>query len=167
MKNTKRQFWIPLTIILNITFFGSLLVIIYVFQLGMSLIEALIAAIVLYLSAGILNNNLREEVRISKRVNRFSSGVSTFIIFGIILIIRLLFEALGNFYIFEDFYLFRFLNTDAFLFATMVTIFLPLHAIFLKRFAKYKLQDDENIVQSEQFRRVYIKFIILAWIVGA
>ncbi len=167
MKNTKRQFWIPSTIILNITFFGSLLVIIYVFQLGMSLIEALIAAIVLYLSAGILNNNLREEVRISKIVHRFSSGVSTFIIFGIILIIRLLFEALGNFYIFEDFYLFRFLNTDAFLFAIMVTIFLPLHAIFLKRFAKYKLHDDENIIQSEQFRRVYIKFIILAWIVGA
>ncbi|KKN59548.1 hypothetical protein LCGC14_0540910 [marine sediment metagenome] len=167
MKNTKRQFWSISTIILNITFFGSLLVIIYVLQLGMSLVEALVAAIVLYLSAGIINNNLREEVRISKKVHRFSSGVSTFIIFGIILVIRLLFEALGVFYIFEDFYLFRFLNTDAFLFAIMVTIFLPLHAIFLKRFVKYKLHDDENIVQSEQFRRVYIKFIILAWIVGA
>lgn len=167
MKNKKRQFWIISTIILTITFFGSLLVILYVLQLGMSLIEALVAAIVLYLSASILNNNLREEVRISKRVHRFSSSVSTLIIFGIILIIRLLFEALGNYYIFEDYYLFRYLNTDAFLFAIMVTIFLRLHAIFLKRFAKYKLHDDENIIQSEQFRRVYIKFIILAWIVGA
>ncbi len=132
----------------------------------MSLIEALVAASVLYLSAVILNNNLRDEVRISKRVHRYSSGVSTLIIFGIILSIRLLLESLGHFYIFEGYYLFRYLTTDAFLFAIMTTIFLPLHAIFLKRFAKYKLHDEENII-SEQFRRLYIKFIILAWIVGA
>ncbi|MHA2131844.1 MAG: ABC transporter ATP-binding protein, partial [Promethearchaeota archaeon] len=135
-------------------------------NVGMSLIESLVAVIILYLSACILNNNLRDEARISRRVHRLSSGVSTLVIFGIILSIRLLFEALGTYYIFEDFYLFRYLNTDAFLFAIMVTIFLPLHAIFLKRFAKYKLHDDENIVQSKQFRRLYIKFIILAWIVG-
>jgi oligopeptide/dipeptide ABC transporter ATP-binding protein len=135
-------------------------------NVGMSLIEALVAAIILYLSASILNNNLRDEARISRRVHRLSSGVSTLVIFGIILSIRFLFEALGTFYIFEEFYLFRYLNTDAFLFAIMVTIFLPLHAIFLKRFAKYKLRDDENNIQSEQFRRLYIKFIVLAWIVG-
>jgi oligopeptide/dipeptide ABC transporter ATP-binding protein len=132
----------------------------------MSLIEALVAASVLYLSAIILNNNLREEVQISKRVHRFSSGASTLLIFGIILSIRLFLESIGHFYIFEGYYLFRYLTTDAFLFAIMCTIFLPLHAIFLKRFAKYKLHDEENIF-SEQFRGLYIKFIILAWVVGA
>ncbi len=133
---------------------------------GMPFIEAMIAAVVLYLSASILNNNLREEVRISKKVHRFSSRISTLIIFGIILAIRLLFESISNVYIIEGFYLFRYLNTDAFLFAIMATIYLPLHAIFLKKFEKTKLLDDENIIHSEQFRGLYIKFIILAWIVG-
>ncbi len=165
MNTKKRQFLIISAVILGITLFGTLLYILYVLKLGMALIEALIAASVLYLSAGILNNNLREEVRISKRVHRFSSGVSTLIIFGIILIIRLLLEALGRYYIFEDYYLFRYLNADAFLFAIMVTIFLPLHAIFLKRFAKYRLHDEDNI-QNQQFRELFIKFIILAWIAG-
>jgi oligopeptide/dipeptide ABC transporter ATP-binding protein len=84
----------------------------------------------------------------------------------IIFSVRLLFEALGNFYIFEDYYIFRYLSTDAFLFAIMATIFLPVHAIFLKKFAKYKRDDDENTVQSTQFKGIYKKFIILAWIVG-
>jgi oligopeptide/dipeptide ABC transporter ATP-binding protein len=132
----------------------------------MAFIEALVAAIVLFFSAGILNNNLREEVRISKRVHMFSSGASTLIILGIIFSFRLLLEFLSIYYIFEDYYLFRYLATDAFLFAIMTTIFLPLHAIFLKRFAKYKLHDDENLIQSEQYRRLYIKFIILSWMVG-
>ncbi len=168
MNNKKRQIWVISAIILGITFFGYFLFILYVLKLGMSLIEALVAALVLYLSAGILNNNLREEARISKRIHRFSSAVSTLIILGIILSIRLIFEAFGNVYIFEGFYLFKYLTTDAFLFAIMATIYLPLHAIFLKKFEKYKLHDEnENIIQTEQFRRVYKKFIILAWIVGA
>ncbi|MCK4384461.1 MAG: hypothetical protein KAW66_14265, partial [Candidatus Lokiarchaeota archaeon] len=58
------------------------------------------------------------------------------------------------------------MTTDAFLFAIMTTIYLPLHAFFLKKFEKYKLHDDENVIQSEQFRGLYKKFIILAWIVG-
>jgi oligopeptide/dipeptide ABC transporter ATP-binding protein len=133
----------------------------------MSLIESLIAAFVLYFSANILNNALREEVRISKRVHRFSSGISTLITFGITLSIRLFLESISHFYFFEGYYLFRYLNENAFLFAIMATIFLPLYAIFLKRFAKGDLHDDENVFQNEQFRRLYIKFIILVWIVGA
>jgi len=138
--------------------------------IGMPLIEALVAALVLYLSAGILNNNLREEVRISKRIHRFSSGVSTLIIFVIIFSIRVLFETIGHYYFLVYFlgevFLFRYLATDAFLFAIMTTIYLPLHAIFLEKFEKYKLQDDENTIQNKQFRGLYKKFIILAWIVG-
>jgi len=132
----------------------------------MVIIEALVASTVLYLIAGILNNNLREEVRISKRVHRLSSAESSLLIFGLIFIIRLFLESLSIFYLFEDFYLFRYLTTDAFLFAIMTTIYLPLHAFFLKKFEKYKLHDDENVIQSEQFRGLYKKFIILAWIVG-
>jgi len=133
---------------------------------GMVIIEALVATTVLYLSAGILNNNLREENRISKRIHRLSSAESSLIIFGIIFSIRLTLEYLSIYYIFEGFYLFRYLTTDAFLFAIMTTIYLPLHAIFLRKFEKYKLSDDENVIQSEQFRKLYKKFIILAWIVG-
>ena len=134
---------------------------------GMSLIEALVAAFALYLIAGILNYVLREEVQVFKNAHKFSSLVSTLIIFGIILGFRLLLESLSHFYIFEEYYLFRYLTTDLFLFAIMVTIFLPFHAIFLKRFSKNRLSDDDNIIHSEQFRRLYIKFIIVAWIVGA
>ena len=206
---------------------------------GMSLIEALIAAFVLYFSAGFLNKVLREEDRISKRIHRFSSILSTLLIFLLILSIRVLLESISHFYFLEDYYLFRYLTTDLFLFAIMATIFLPLHAFFLKKFvkklrdvvqsdqltlllviliylawmigiifysfgliipnslllmafggtmafnfviiatillslylfflkriAKYKLLDDENIIQSEKFRRLYIKFTIVAWIVG-
>jgi len=134
---------------------------------GMVFIEALVAAIVLFLSADLFNNNFREEVRISKKVHRISSGVSTLILFGIIFSIRLLLESLSHFYIFEGYYLFRYLSDDAFLFAIMTTIYLPLHAFFLKKFEKYKLREDENVIQSEQFRGLFTKFIILAWIVGA
>jgi len=136
----------------------------------MSLIEALVAALVLYLSADILNNNLREEVQIPRRIHRFSSGVSALLIFLIILSIRLLLESLSHFYIFENYYLFTYLTTDVFLFAIMATIYLPLHAIFLqkylKKFEKYRLLDDENVIQSKQFRGLYIKFLMLVWIVG-
>ncbi|MHA2472852.1 MAG: ABC transporter ATP-binding protein [Promethearchaeota archaeon] len=132
----------------------------------MPLVNALVATVLLYFITVILNTNLQEEGRISRRIHRFSSTVSSLIIFGIIFSIRLLFEALGNFYIFEDYYIFRYLSTDAFLFAIMATIFLPVHAIFLKIFAKYKRDDDENTVQSAQFKGIYTKFIILAWIVG-
>ncbi|MEE9572485.1 MAG: ABC transporter ATP-binding protein [Candidatus Neomarinimicrobiota bacterium] len=132
----------------------------------MSLIEALIAAFALYLIADILNNVLREELQVSKRIHRFSSLVSALITFGTILSIRLLLESLSHYYIFEEYYLFRYLTTDLFLFAIMVTMFLPFHSIFLKRFSKNRLSDDENNIQSEQFRRLYIKFIIVAWIVG-
>ena len=136
----------------------------------MSFIEALVAALVLYFSAGILNNNLREKDRISKRVHRLSSVVSTLLIFLIILSIRLLLESLSHFYIFEEYYLFTYLTTDLFLFAIMATIYLPLHAIFLKnylkKFEKYRLLDDGNVIQSKQFRGLYIKFLMLVWIVG-
>ncbi len=133
---------------------------------GMSLIEASVAALALYLIAGILNNVLRVEVQVFKKAHKFSSLVSILITFGIILGIRLLLESLSHFYIFEDYYLFGYLTNDFFLFAIMVTIFLPFHAIFLKKFSKYRLPDDENNIQSKQFRRLYIKFIIVAWIVG-
>ena len=132
----------------------------------MVFIEALIATSVLYLSAGILNKNLKEENRISKRIHKLSSAESSLIIMGIIFSIHLVLESLSIFYFFEEFYLFRYLTTDAFLFAIMTTIYLPLHAFFLKKFEKYKLHDDENVIQSEQFRGLYKKFIILAWIVG-
>ncbi|MCK4287320.1 MAG: hypothetical protein KAX18_14010, partial [Candidatus Lokiarchaeota archaeon] len=140
----------------------------------MSLIEALVAAFALYLIAHFLNNVLREEVRISKRIHRFSSLVSILIIFGIILGVRLLLESIGNYYIFEGYFLFKYLTNDFFLFAIMVTLFLPFHAIFLKRkrkkkereIAKYELDDKEISIQSEQFRRLYIKFMIAAWIIG-
>jgi oligopeptide/dipeptide ABC transporter ATP-binding protein len=132
----------------------------------MIIIEALVATIFLYLSAGILNKNLREENRISKRIHRLSSAESSLIIMMIIFSLRLLLKSFSIYYIFEDFYLFRYLSEDAFLFAIMTTIYLPLHAIFLKKFENYKLSDDENVIQGEQFRSVYKKFIILSWIVG-
>ena len=132
----------------------------------MSLIEALVAAFALYFISGTLNNVLREEIQVTKRVHKLSSLVSALIIFGIILSIRLLLDSVSRFYIFEEYYLFRYLTNDFFLFAIMTTIFLRLHAIFLKKFSKNRLPDDENNIQSEQFRRLYKKFIIVTWIIG-
>ncbi|MHA2392916.1 MAG: ABC transporter ATP-binding protein [Promethearchaeota archaeon] len=214
----------------------------------MSLIEALVAVIVLYLSAAILNNNLREEVRISRLIHRISSAVASLVIFGIIISVRLLLESLSHFYILDEIYIFGYLTTDAFLFAIMTTLYLPLHAFFLKyidkfksydenfqsklskrftilstnliflswvieiilylialfvpesnivlrrvmvtvgnisfvvallatiflpilasflkRLEGYKLEDDENVIQTKHFKGLYIKFMILAWIVG-
>ena len=96
----------------------------------MSLIEAIVAASVLYLSAGILNNNLREEVQAPKRIHKSSSLVSTLITFGIILGVRLFLESISHYYFLDEFYLFRYLTTDLFLFAIMTTIFLPFHSVF-------------------------------------
>jgi len=133
----------------------------------MSLIEAIVAASVLYLSAGILNNNLREEVQAPKRIHKLSSLVSTLITFGIILGVRLFLESISHFYFLDEFYLFRYLTTDLFLFAIMTTIFLPFHSIFFRKFSKTRFSVGVSNFQSEQFRSLYKKFIILAWIVGA
>lgn len=132
----------------------------------MSIIEAFVGAVFLYLSAFILNNFLVEEFRISEKIHRISSGVSVLIIFGISLILRLLLGSLEIYYFFDNFYLFRYLNALEFQFAIMASIFLPLHTNFLKRYAKRNLHDDGNNFQRVQFRKLYIKFLILAWIVG-
>lgn len=133
----------------------------------MSLIEAIVAASVLYLSAGILNNNLREEVQAPKRIHKLSSLVSSLITFGIILGVRLFLESISHFYFLDEFYLFRYLTTDLFLFAIMTTIFLPFHSVFFRKFSKTRFSVGVSNIQTEQFRRLYKKFIILAWIVGA
>ncbi len=132
----------------------------------MSLIEALVAVIVLYLSAAILNNNLQKEGRISKLIHRISSAVSSLTIFGIILSIRLILEYFSHFYFLDEIYLFGYLTTDAFLFAIMTSIYLPLHAFFLKKIEKFKSHDvDENIIQSERFTILSANLILLAWVV--
>ena len=132
----------------------------------MSIIEAFVGAVFLYLCAFILNNFLIEEFRISEKIHKISSEVSILIIFGISLILRLLLGSLEIYYFFEGFYLFRYLNSLEFQFAIMASIFLPLHTTFLKRYAKRNLHDDGNNFQRVQFRKLYVKFLILAWIVG-
>jgi len=132
----------------------------------MSLIEALVAAFALYFITGFLNNVLREEVQVNKRVHKLSSLVSALIIFGIILGVRLLLGSISHFYIGVEYYLFRYLTNDFFLFAIMTTLFLRLHPKFLKKFSKNRLPDDENNIQSEHFRRLYKKFVIITWIIG-
>ena len=132
---------------------------------GMSLIESLVASIALYLIASILNNVIGEEKQIYKKVHKFSSLVSTLINFGIILAIRLSLESTSHFYILDDYYLFSYLTNDFFLFAIMVSLYLPFYGIFLRRFSKSQLFEKIDI-QSEYFRRLYIRFIIVAWVIG-
>ena len=133
---------------------------------GMSLIEALVATLVLYLSAAVLNNNLREEGRISRLFHRISSVVSALIIFGIIFTFRLFFESFSHFYILNEIYIFSYLITDALLFAIMTTIYLPLHAFLLTKIEKFKLHDETiQSEKSERFTILVTNIILLAWVV--
>ena len=128
---------------------------------GMSLIEALVAAFALYFIAGFLNNVLREDIQVTKRAHKLSSLMSSLINFGIILGVRLLLESISHYYIGEEYFLFRYLTNDFFLFAIMTTIFLNLYAFFLKKFEKDKFHD---VVYSARFTGLFGAFIILEWI---
>ena len=134
---------------------------------GMSLIEAIVSAFALYFIARFLNNNLLKEDQVSNKLHKFSSFYSTLVTFVIILGVRLLLESISHYYIMDEYYIFRYLLTDLFLFAIMATIFLPFHGKFLKRISNTNLPDDANNIQNEQFKRLFVRFLILAWIVGA
>ena len=126
----------------------------------MAIISAITWTICLFLIAVIINNVLSENNQISKRVNGLSSLVSSLIIFGIILGLRCLIETLGSWFI-----VVRRLNNDQLYFAIMVILFFPFHKIFLKKFKGFSTF-EERAVMSKQFKKIYIIFIGLTWIIA-
>ncbi len=126
----------------------------------MALIEAIMAALVLYIVVVFINRLLPEQNQIPKKIFGKSSSITSLIIFGIIIGIRYLFEILG--YWGE---IFRILNNDELLFAIMITLFYPFLKIFLKQFNKSENLNMKEIFEV-QFKKVFIYFIISLWIIA-
>ena len=83
------------------------------------------------------------------------------ILFGITLGIRMIFETLGVFSV-----LFKILNKDALHFAIMLTIFLFLHKPFVGKFGLREITDEVEL-QKRRFTKIIKLLIIAAWILSA
>ena len=95
------------------------------------------------------------------RIYQRSSLVTSLIIFGIILGIRMIFETLG---MYGD--IFRILNNDVLYFAIMVTIFFFLHKPFLGKFGYSQVLNEERL-QNYRFKKCFIFLMIIAWALSA
>jgi oligopeptide/dipeptide ABC transporter ATP-binding protein len=101
------------------------------------------------------------EEKSSVRAYRLSSLITSLIIFGIILGIRMIFETLGMWI-----YIIRILNNDLLYFAIMVTIFFFLHKPFLGKFG-FSNVSNKNRPLNYRFNRIFIFLIGIAWVVSA
>jgi len=113
----------------------------------------MIAFVVLFLVTFFIINFSLEE-KYLKRAYRLSSLITSSIILGIIIVIRLLFETLGSWI-----YIFRALNNDLFYFAIMITIFLLLHKKFLRKFG----YSDEDRPKISSFNKIIKALLGLVW----
>ncbi len=113
----------------------------------MALIEAIIAALLLFLIINRLNNWLPEEHQIPKEVSLKSNLISILIVLGISLGIRLPFENLG--YYFEFFVI---LNNQPLHFAIMTTAFFLFHHIFGRK------------GETKLFKKLLVIILIITWI---
>jgi len=127
---------------------------------GVELIEAIFAAIALYLTVYLFNRILQEQNQIPQKVYNISSIICTLILFGIILGIRDLFAFLGYWVV-----IFRYLNNDPLYFALMITLFYPFLKIFIGPFGRSVNVDIKAIVKL-QYKRLFRLFTIGLWIVA-
>ena len=95
------------------------------------------------------------------RIYKLSSLVTSLIIFGIILGIRMIFETLGMYGV-----IFRILNNNVLYFAIMVTIFFFLHKPFLGKFGYSQVLNEER-PQNYRFKKYIFFLMIIAWALSA
>jgi len=95
------------------------------------------------------------------RIYKLSSLVTSLIIFGIILGIRMIFETLGMYGV-----IFRILNNNVLYFAIMVTIFFFLHIPFLGKFGYSQVLNEER-PQNYSFKKYIFFLMIIAWALSA
>jgi len=96
--------------------------------------------------------------------HRLSSLITSSIIFGIILVIRLVFETFGM-----VIQIFRILNSDQLYFAIMITIFFFLNKKIVPKFRGSRVSNEERSQneedsQNKSFNKAIIRLIIIAWI---
>ena len=94
------------------------------------------------------------------RTYRLTSLITSLIIFGIILGIRMIFETFGMW-----FSIFQILNNDALYFAIMLTIFLFLHKPFLGKFGFSRISNEEK-PQNHKFNRIFFALLIVTWVLS-
>ncbi|KKK40962.1 hypothetical protein LCGC14_0545480 [marine sediment metagenome] len=95
------------------------------------------------------------------RTYRLSSLTTSLIVFGISIVLRMLFETLGMWI-----KIFRILNNDILYFAIMLTIFFFLHKPFLRKFGFSEISNEDR-PQNQRFNKIIIIFIGIAWFISA
>ena len=120
----------------------------------------MVGLIVLLLILSLIINFSFESTNL-KRTYRLSSLVTSLILFGISLALRMLFETLGMWI-----FIFRILNDDLLYFAIMVTIFLFLHKPLLRKFGFTQVSNEpEPQNQTYSFKKIIIFLIGIAWFI--
>ncbi|MFW9878130.1 MAG: ABC transporter ATP-binding protein [Candidatus Thorarchaeota archaeon] len=142
----------------------------YVINYGMDLIEAFIATFILFYISMFLNKHIPEEKQIPKSLHRLSSAIISLIVLGIAFGIRLIVSIIGSFTVTIDETIHKMilvLNTDALIFAIMVTIFYLIHRTFI---IQKKIVREETSILDEinpnPFNKIFTIFIILSWIIS-
>jgi oligopeptide/dipeptide ABC transporter ATP-binding protein len=126
---------------------------------GFAIVEAVFSlAILLLISVFIIGFCFEEKS--DKKIYRLSSLVTSAIVFGMILGIRMLFETFGMWI-----QIFRILNNDPLYFAIMVTIFFFLNKKFLPKFGFSRISDEKRS-QNNNFKKIFIRLIIIAWVLA-
>ncbi|GAG84184.1 unnamed protein product, partial [marine sediment metagenome] len=126
----------------------------------MNLLEAIFAALALFIVVFYINKLLPERNQIPAKEYIRSSAIGSLIIFGIILGIRYIFALLGYWVV-----IFRDLQNGHLFFAIMMTLFYPFLKIFLKKFGKSAKLNIKDILEL-QFKKVFRLFILSLWIIA-
>ncbi|MFX1524222.1 MAG: ABC transporter ATP-binding protein [Promethearchaeota archaeon] len=127
---------------------------------GFSLVETGIAVLAIIIIVIFIVNIFYKEERILGKIVKKGSAITSLIIFGIIYGIKVVFEILGIYGI-----IFRMFNNDQMFFAIAVTVFYLLHKPFVNKFG-YKREAPEDDSIYPNFKKFWLIFVIIAWIVA-
>ena len=116
----------------------------------------MVGLVVLLLILSLIINFSFEDKDLVRKF-RLSSLVTSLILLGITIGLRILFETLGMWIL-----IFRILNNDLLYFAIMITIFFFLHKPFLRKFVFTNVSNEDR-PQNYQFNKLLIIFIGIAW----
>jgi oligopeptide/dipeptide ABC transporter ATP-binding protein len=123
----------------------------------MAVIEGIISATLLYFLVKYIHEWLPEKHQIPKEIYRKSLVLNVLIVLIISFIIRFIFEHLGS----TD-YLIDTLNNVEFHFAIMISIYFPLHYIFIKK--RYNsLFADKQLTRNYLLIKILIVLVIIVW----
>ena len=130
----------------------------YTPQYGYAFLEAFFAFIALFVIFHIVIKRFFRQDLFFQQKYRNGSAVICLIVFGIIFVIRTVFEYFGRW-----FGIFRMLNNDQLLFAIMVSLYFFLYKPIVERLSGQQLKTE---IQSQKFKKFFNYFLVVVWVIS-